>query len=87
MANEIFKELKTRIALKTLKLSEWEAIKDTYKPLKGEVCICEIPTGNTVPTANSVTPPTVLFKVGDGTNFWKDLNWASALAADVYSWL
>lgn len=86
MANEIFKELKTRIALKTLDLAGWEAIKETYKPLKGEVCICEIPAGNNVPTANSVTPPTILFKVGDGVNFWKDLNWASALAADVYSW-
>ena len=86
MANEIFKEIKTRIALKTLDLAGWEAIKETYKPLKGEVCVCEIPTGNNVPTANSVTPPTVLFKVGDGVNFWKDLNWASALAADVYTW-
>lgn len=86
MANEFFKELKTRIALKTLDLAGWEAIKETYKPLKGEVCVCEIPTGNNVPTANSVTPPTVLFKVGDGEHFWKDLNWASALAADVYSW-
>ena len=86
MANEIFKEIKTRIALKTLDLAGWEAIKDTYKPLKGEVCICEIPTGNSVPTANSVTPPTVLFKVGDGEHVWSQLNWASALAADVYNW-
>lgn len=86
MANEIFKEIKTRIALKTLNLAGWEAIKDTYKPLKGEVCVCEISTGNNVPTANSVTPPTVLFKVGDGEHVWSQLNWASALAADVYSW-
>lgn len=86
MAEQIFKELKTKIALKTLTYSQWDAIKDTYKPLRGEVCVCEIPTGATVPTANSVTPPTVLFKVGDGVNVWSALNWASALAADVYTW-
>lgn len=49
---------------------------------KGEVGFCEIPSDNTAAT----TAPTVLFKVGDGTNAFKDLKWASALAADVYSW-
>lgn len=82
MANEIFKELKTKIALKTLTFAEWEAIKDTYKPLRGEVCICEIPEGN----AAATNAPTVLFKVGDGTNYFSGLKWASALAADVYEW-
>ena len=82
MANEIFKELKTKIALKTLTFAEWEAIKDTYKPLRGEVCICEIPEGN----AAATNAPTVLFKVGDGTNYFSGLKWASALAADVHSW-
>ena len=82
MANEIFKEIKTRISLKILALSEWDAIKDTYKPLRGEVCICEIPTGN----AEATTAPTVLFKVGDGEKVFSQLKWASALAADVYDW-
>ena len=49
---------------------------------KGEVGFCEVPSDNTAAT----TAPTVLFKVGDGTNAFKDLKWASALAADVYSW-
>lgn len=82
MANEIFKEIKTKIALKTLSYAEWDAIKDTYKPLKGEVCVCAIPEGN----AAATTAPTVMFKVGDGTNFFGALKWASALAADVYGW-
>ena len=77
-----FKEIRTRIALKQLTYAEWDAIKDTYKPLRGEVCFCEIPEGN----AEATNAPTVLFKVGDGVNVFGQLNWASALAADVYSW-
>ena len=79
---EILKEIKTKIALKTLSYTEWDAIKETYKPLKGEVCICTIPEGN----AEATNAPTVLFKVGDGEHYYKDLKWASALAADVYDW-
>lgn len=85
MAETVYKEIKTRIALKTLPLlgeNSWDSIKDTYIPLKGEVCICEIPQGN----ANATTAPTILFKVGDGTSTWGQLKWASALAADVYDW-
>ena len=82
MANEILKEIKTKIALKVLTYAEWDAIKDTYKPLRGEVCFCEIPDGNT----SATNAPTVLFKVGDGQKTFGELKWASALAADVYSW-
>ena len=82
MANEIFKEIKTKIALKTLTYEQWEAIKDTYKPLRGEVCFCKIPSGS----AEATNAPTVLFKVGDGEKVFSQLNWASALAADVHSW-
>lgn len=89
MANEIFKELKTRIALKVLSWSEWSEVQDTYRPLPGEVCFCEIPTGS----AEATTAPTVLFKVGsselndDGTRkTFRQLKWASALAADVFDW-
>ena len=85
MAETVYKEIKTRIALKTLPLlgeNSWDSIKDTYIPLKGEVCICEIPQDN----ANATTAPTILFKVGDGTSTLGQLKWASALAADVYDW-
>ena len=89
MANELFKELKTRIALKVLTWSEWNEIKDTYRPLPGEVCFCEVPTGNNEAT----NAPTVLFKVGstetneDGSRkTFGQLKWSSALAADVHDW-
>lgn len=78
--------LKTKIKLKTLPLTSttgdsWEK-QATYVPLKGEVCIAEIPSGS----SEATTAPTVLFKVGDGTNDFRTLKWASALAGDVYDW-
>ena len=99
MANEIFKELKTRIALKQNTYSYWSDTtggepaekkagageKAYYVPLYGEVCFCEITTTNGN-NQTTTTPPTVLFKVGNGVDYFKDLNWASALAADVYGW-
>lgn len=90
MANEIF----TRLQLKHDTYANWMAVQDTFKPLAGEICIVEIPSTNSDTTT---TPPTVLFKVGmykkdaqgnDTTELYtfKELNWGSALAADVYSW-
>ena len=44
MANEIFKDLKTRIALKQNTYKYWtEGDGKDYIPLYGEVCLCEIP--------------------------------------------
>ena len=60
MANEIFKELKTRIALKQNTYDYWvNGEGKDYIPLYGEVCLCEIPTGSNQAT----NAPTVLFKV------------------------
>lgn len=83
------KTLNTRIQLKYDTLSHWqsEATADKGALLvlkKGELGIVEIPTSS--PTAEQVTPPAILFKVGDGTTKFKDLPWTSALAADVYTW-
>lgn len=77
------KTLQTRIALKYDSYLNWTSApgKDLVL-LKGEIGICEIPSGNTTAT----TAPTVLFKVGDGTNTFEKLRWASALAADVHGW-
>lgn len=101
MANEIFKELKTRIALKQQTYAEWTANTDTganYIPLYGEVCFCEIPAAPTTGNTEATNAPTVLFKVGtakrneDGSYVagtdkkFSELKWASALAADVYAW-
>lgn len=82
------KTLKTKIKLLTRSLADWTGSHATDVLLKGEIGICEIPSGNTTAT----TAPTVLFKVGDGTLPYhnsdpsKCLKWASALAADVYDW-
>lgn len=76
------KILNTKIRLLIKTYAEWEAIKGTFKPLRGEVCLCEIPAGS----AEATTAPTVLFKVGDGLKTFGELKWASALAADVYAW-
>lgn len=80
MAN---KELMTRIQSKISTLAEWKAVESTFKPLRGEICIAEIPSND--PTATSA--PTCLIKIGNGTDFFKDLTWMSARAADVQSFL
>lgn len=84
MANEIFKELKTRIALKYNTYEYWTTGEGKdYAPLKGEVCFCAIESKG----QGAQTAPTVLFKVGvDGQTKFSALKWASALAADVYDW-
>lgn len=87
------KILNTRIQLKYDSYANWTKldVEGKYGNLvlkKGEIGICEIPSGN----ANATTAPTVLFKVGDGTlpfhheDPTKCLKWASALAADVHTW-
>lgn len=50
---------------------------------RGEVAICEVPTGSSL---EQVTPPAILFKVGDGVKTFAQLPWVSGLAADVYAW-
>lgn len=84
MANEIIKELKTRIALRTGDFAYWTtgAGKD-IELIKGEVCVCTVAAADNQAT----TAPTVLFKVCDTTGKkFADLKWVSALAADVYDW-
>lgn len=83
------KTLNTRIQLKYDTLAHWQSEATAGKGAllvlkKGELGIVEIPTSS--PAAEQVTPPAILFKVGDGTTKFKDLPWTSALAADVYAW-
>lgn len=77
MADKI---LKTRISLKYDALNAWEH--STLILNKGEVAIATIPVAD---TDNKQLPP-VMFKVGDGTHTFSELDWASGLAADVYGW-
>lgn len=81
------KILNTRIKLKIDTLASWNAVKDTFKPLAGEVCIAE------VPTVEGSTLQPVMMKIGQYTDStktnlktWGELDWVSAKAADVYGW-
>lgn len=81
------KTLQTRIALKYDSYANWtdetkEGLGANLVLLKGEIGICAIESKD----QGAQTAPTVLFKVGDGENAFKNLKWASALAADVYDW-
>lgn len=78
MAN---RTLNTRIKLRYASYAEWQA--STITLLPGEVAVCYIDANN---KEIKNTAPTVLFKVGDGEHAFKDLQWASARAADVYDW-
>lgn len=76
------KLIKTRLKLKYDTFANWEKVKTTFVPLKGEICLIEVPN-NVDPIHNA---PSILFKVGDGTTAFGDLKYGSALAADVYAW-
>lgn len=74
------KILKTRIQLKYDTLQNWTTNDPVLK--KGELAIATIDAAS---PANKQLPP-VMFKVGNGTSKFSELDWASALAADVYGW-
>lgn len=77
------KILNTRIQLKYDSLENWHSSTIVLKA--GEIAIAYLP-----PKGDGVAPAAaseaVLYKVGDGTHTFANLPWASALAADVYSW-
>lgn len=77
MVNEIF----TRIQLKYDSYANWTSNNPLL--LSGEIAIAKLVDDLAAPLDTNKNAP-VLFKVGPG-NF-NDLPWASALAADVYSW-
>ena len=88
MANTFF----SRLQLKYDTLANWNTNKSVVL-LKGEIGICEVPTGGTAVNGDPIRPQ-ILFKVGDGVivdgvitgTTWENLPWASAKAADVYDW-
>ena len=80
------KLIKTRIQLKYDSYAAWtdESKAGLGANLilgKGEIGLCAVES-----TSVATTAPTVLFKVGDGVHTFKELKWASALAADVHAW-
>ena len=78
------KVFNTRIQLKYATWAEWQAVEETFIPLKGEICVVAVPTGAS--DGLQTEKPAILFKVGDGESTLKALNWASGHAADVYEW-
>lgn len=81
--------IQTRIQLKYDTLAHW--MSSTFVPMKGEVCIAEIPTGATAnPDGNTLSnnPPAIGIKIGDGVtgHTFSVLPWIQAVAGDVYSW-
>ena len=76
MANTTFN---TRIQNKIDTYENYDAVKDTFIPLKGEVCIATVSTK----VDGVQSPPQTLIKIGDGKSPWKSLKWLSATAADV----
>ena len=80
----IEKTLNTRIQLKYDTLTNWEA--STFKLKAGEVAIVTLATTKDGTTAGDANQHPVLFKVGTGNHTFSELPYASALAADVYSW-
>lgn len=85
MAAENMKNLNTRIRLKYDTLERWIANDPVL--LAGEVAIATVANNET--NANSTkfqNLPNVVMKVGDGTKKFSELNYFSAMAADVYAW-
>jgi hypothetical protein len=76
-------KLQTRILNKISTWTEWESVKSTFKPLRGEICIVEIPSGT---SSTGLTPPATGIKVGDGQHFFGELPWIQAVAGDVTAW-
>ena len=73
--------INTRIQLKYDTFSNW--LTSQFIPLKGEVCIAEIPRAT---TDTGLTPPSIGIKIGDGQKTFNQLNWIQAIAGDVYGW-
>lgn len=73
--------LNTRIKLRYAPYSEWQS--STVQLLEGEVAFCYVEANN---EDFNNTNPLIVFKIGDGTKTFKDLDWTSAKAMDVYDW-
>lgn len=80
----IEKILNTRIQLKYDTLTNWNA--STFKLKAGELAVVTLGETKDETVAGEVNQHPVLFKVGTGNHTFSQLPYASALAADVYSW-
>lgn len=74
--------IQTRIRLKYDTLTNWQASKLVLGA--GEIAVTTVPTGTE--NAPSTSLPAVLFKCGDGSHTWSELDYTYAKASNVYSW-
>lgn len=70
----------TRISLKYDTYANW--VDKDPKLLVGEVAVVVVPAE----TGAVAKEPAVLFKVGDGSHKFSELQFTAGLAADVYDW-
>ena len=77
MANKTFN---TRICMKNDTYAQW--VEKNPVLLKGEIAVVVIPAN----TGAAQGEPVTLFKVGDGTKKFSQLDFIGAKAADVYDW-
>lgn len=78
------KTLNTRIINKHADLATWST--STLVLKAGEIALASINITKPDGQGGSITVPTYLMKVGDGSKTFKDLNWLAAPASDVYQW-
>lgn len=55
----------------------------------GEAAVCSFPYENSIEASDywpNNTPPAIGIKIGDGINYFRNLPWVQAVAADVYEW-
>lgn len=69
----------TRITNKIDTLENWNLVKDSFIPLKGEICIATVSTQG----EGVQSPPQTLMKIGDGASKFGELKWLAAPAADI----
>ena len=78
---DINKVFQTRIQLKYETYENWTRNHPVLKA--GEMAIATVASGERQDMTNL---PNIVLKVGDGTSHYNDLNFVSALAADVHKW-
>ena len=79
--------LETRILLKYGTYEQWMA--SSIILMQGEVAVVKFPFASTIVSSDHMplnTPPAIGLKVGNGVDYFRDLPWVQAVAADVYSW-
>ena len=80
--------LETRIQLRFGTYAQWMNSDVILKV--GEAAIASFPRNQTLENLSNGepenTPPAVGIKIGDGRNYFRELPWVQAIAADVYNW-